>query len=64
MIAPAAITAMIEAERNRFAAANPRSAELAQAAARHWHRGVPFHWMLDWGTPFPLFAEKAIGAQL
>jgi glutamate-1-semialdehyde 2,1-aminomutase len=64
MIAPAAITAMIEAERTRFAAANPRSAELAQAAARHWHRGVPFHWMLDWGTPFPLFAEKAIGAQL
>lgn len=64
MIADAAIAAMLAAERERFVAANPRSAELAKAAARHWHRGVPFHWMLDWGTPFPLFADKAIGAEL
>ena len=33
-------------------------------AARHWHRGVPFHWMLDWGTPFPLFVDRAQGAEL
>lgn len=64
MIAGRAITAMLAAERARFAAANPRSAALAKDAARHWHRGVPFHWMLDWGTPFPLFAERAEGAQL
>ncbi|MFM5949077.1 MAG: aminotransferase class III-fold pyridoxal phosphate-dependent enzyme, partial [Novosphingobium sp.] len=64
MIADAAIAAMLAAERERYLAANPRSAELAKAAARHWHRGVPFHWMLDWGTPFPLFADKAIGAEL
>lgn len=64
MITDAAITRMLEAERARYVAANPRSAELGKAAARHWHRGVPFHWMLDWGTPFPLFAEKAEGAEL
>lgn len=64
MIAPAAIQAMIAAERAAFTAANPRSAALGQAAARHWHGGVPFHWMLDWGTPFPLFAERAEGARL
>lgn len=55
---------MLDAERERFVAANPKSAALARAAARHWHRAVPFHWMLDWGTPFPLFAEKAQGAEL
>ncbi|MEQ1541468.1 MAG: transaminase [Novosphingobium sp.] len=64
MIADNAISAMLAAERARFAAANPRSAALAKEAARHWHRGVPFHWMLDWGTPFPLFAERAQGAEL
>ena len=64
MIRDAAITRMLAAESARFIAANPRSAALAKAAARHWHKGVPFHWMLDWGTPFPLFADRAEGAQL
>lgn len=64
MISDAAIAQMLAAERERYIAANPRSAALAQEAARHWHRGVPFHWMLDWGTPFPLFADKAVGAEL
>ena len=64
MITDAAIAAMLAAEKARFAAANPRSAELATEAARHWHRGVPFHWMLDWGTPFPLFVSHAHGAEL
>ncbi|MBX9643759.1 MAG: aspartate aminotransferase family protein [Novosphingobium sp.] len=64
MISDSAIAAMIATERDRFVAANPKSAALGQAAARHWHRGVPFHWMLDWGTPFPLFADRAQGAEL
>jgi glutamate-1-semialdehyde 2,1-aminomutase len=64
VIAPAAIDRMLAAERQRFADARPGSAGLAHAAARHWHRGVPFHWMLDWGTPFPLFADRAEGAEL
>lgn len=64
MIAEGAITAMLQAERARFTEGNPRSQALAKQASRHWHRGVPFHWMLDWGTPFPLFAERAAGAEL
>lgn len=64
MITDQSIAAMLEAERESFIAANPRSAALGREAARHWHRGVPFHWMLDWGTPFPLFADKAVGAEL
>lgn len=55
---------MLETERVRFAQANPASAALGRRCEAHWHRGVPFHWMLDWGTPFPLFAERALGAQL
>lgn len=64
MIADTSIRAMIDAERNLFVKRNPRSAALAMEAARHWHRGVPFHWMLDWGTPFPLFVDRAQGAEL
>lgn len=64
MISPASIDAMLTAERALFVERNPNSAALAARAANHWHRGVPFHWMLDWGTPFPLFAERAEGAEL
>ena len=64
MITETAIAAMLATEQDRFRAANPRSAALGAQAAKHWHRGVPFHWMLDWGTPFPLFAERAQGANL
>lgn len=64
MITDRAIANMLADEKGRFSQANPRSLALAGEAARHWHRGVPFHWMLDWGTPFPLFAERAHGAEL
>jgi glutamate-1-semialdehyde 2,1-aminomutase len=57
-----AIRAMIEREHARFASANPRSRELAAVSTRHWLHGVPMHWMLDWGTPFPLFVAAAKGA--
>ena len=53
---------MIERGHERFAFANPRSRELAAGALRHWLHGVPMHWMLDWGTPFPLFVAAAKGA--
>jgi glutamate-1-semialdehyde 2,1-aminomutase len=50
-------------ETARFIAANPRSA--AQAArSKSWFQGVPFHWMLDWPSPFPIVAESAQGATL
>ena len=57
-----AIAAMVERERQRFVAANPTSGKLAEEARRHWFSGVPMHWMLDWGTPFPLFVARASGA--
>ncbi len=51
-------------EEARFVAANPKSHAAAQARAAHWHQGVPFHWMLDWPSPFPLAATEAKGAVL
>ncbi|WP_219893686.1 aspartate aminotransferase family protein [Aquisediminimonas profunda] len=64
MITGSAIETMIAAEAERFAKAKPVSADRAKRAAAHWYRGVPFHWMLDWGTPFPLFVKEAKGAHL
>jgi glutamate-1-semialdehyde 2,1-aminomutase len=63
-IAPGAIDAMRSRERALYEKKHPRSRELAAAAAGHWFQGVPMHWMLDWGTPFPLFVRKAQGATL
>lgn len=52
------------AEEERFLSANPASARAAQDRAHGWHQGVPFHWMRDWPSPFPLTAAKAQGAEL
>ncbi|MGQ0672514.1 MAG: aspartate aminotransferase family protein [Hyphomicrobium sp.] len=59
-----AATRVLAAERTRFSKRNPRSRALAERAARHWLRGVPMHWMVDWGTPFPLFVSEASGVTL
>jgi glutamate-1-semialdehyde 2,1-aminomutase len=58
------ITALRRSEETHFVANNPKSAEAAAARAQHWHQGVPFHWMRDWPSPFPLVAAKAEGATL
>lgn len=58
-----AITKVMDIERQRFAAANPKSAELARRARGHLFGGVPMHWMADWPTPFPLFVDHAQGAR-
>ncbi|MFN3619916.1 aspartate aminotransferase family protein [Sphingorhabdus sp.] len=63
MIDRQAIHQMREREITRFIAANPKSKAHAEAA-QGWFQGVPFHWMLDWSTPFPIVAQEASGATL
>ena len=63
MISNAAISAMTVRETDQFIANNPKS----KAQTEHsngWFQGVPFHWMLDWPTPFPIVAARAEGATL
>ena len=55
-------TKMIQAERERYLQLHPHSAALSKSASQHFLYGVPMHWMNDWGTPVPLFVEKAQGA--
>jgi glutamate-1-semialdehyde 2,1-aminomutase len=59
-----AVAAITARERERFAAAHPMSRRLAEQARQSWLHGVPMHWMLDWGTPFPLFVREAHGNRL
>ena len=56
--------AFLTQERSRFTNAHPRSAALAARARDHLLFGVPLHWMNDWGTPFALHVDHAIGAQV
>lgn len=58
------ISAMLEREAHGFIQRNPGSKNLAEKASKHWLRGVPMHWMVDWGTPFPLFISTAQGVDL
>ena len=57
------IEAMREREIAGFIAANPKSKAHAKSA-QGWFQGVPFHWMLDWSSPFPIVAQEASGATL
>ncbi len=59
-----AVEAMLRREQHLFYQRNPASAKLASAASKTWLHGVPMHWMVDWGTPFPLFINKAQGVDL
>jgi glutamate-1-semialdehyde 2,1-aminomutase len=60
----ASITAMLAREEALFIQRNPNSKRLSGDAAKNWLKGVPMHWMVDWGTPFPLFVAKASGVDV
>ena len=63
MISAAAISALTANEIERFIAANPKSAATSRQSSG-WFQGVPFHWMKDWPSPFPIIAASASGATL
>ncbi len=50
---------ILKAERERYLQLHPHSIALSNRASEHFLYGVPMHWMNDWGTPVPLFIEKA-----
>ncbi len=58
------VDAMLRREQALFVQRHPRSQALANRAKAHWAHGVPMHWMLDWGTPFPIHVASAKGARL
>ncbi len=64
MINQDTIERLLNQEKQSFLTRHPHSQAMAQRAKAHWINGVPMHWMLDWGTPFPLFVAQAQGAQL
>jgi glutamate-1-semialdehyde 2,1-aminomutase len=59
-----AVEALLKREKNLFIQRNSKSKALADKAARNWLLGVPMHWMIDWGTPFPLFVARANGVDI
>lgn len=64
MIRDTAVSRLTARERDAFIAANPRSHAAFDRSRQHWHDGVPFHWMRDWPSPFPIVAADARGAIL
>ncbi|WP_374574822.1 aspartate aminotransferase family protein [Phenylobacterium sp.] len=58
------LRALLAAEQARFATDHPRSLELASQARAVWRGGVPLHWMGDWASPSPIFADRGEGARL
>lgn len=58
------VDAMLQREKDLFVQRHPKSRALAERAKAHWAHGVPMHWMLDWGTPFPIHVANAKGSRL
>lgn len=63
MIERASIKAVRTREEARFIANHPKS-QAQSRASKAWFQGVPFHWMLDWPSPFPIVAASAKDATL
>jgi glutamate-1-semialdehyde 2,1-aminomutase len=58
------VDAMLQREKDLFVQRHPKSRDLAERAKAHWAHGVPMHWMLDWGTPFPIHVADAKDSRL
>jgi glutamate-1-semialdehyde 2,1-aminomutase len=58
------LEALSARETARFRDEHPRSEALAGRMESHWLHGAPMHWMKDWASPFPIFAEDGEGASL
>lgn len=59
-----ALSDFIAEQTRLFEAAHPQTLALAAEASRVWRGGVPLHWMHDWASPVPLYAERAKDATL
>jgi glutamate-1-semialdehyde 2,1-aminomutase len=58
------IAALLERERERFAAERPRSRELHERARDSLLDGVPMNWMTRWPGAFPVFVSSARGSEV
>ena len=58
------LAALTAREAEAFAAARPRSRELAERARGSLLGGVPMTWMMRWAGPYPLFLAEAHGARV
>jgi glutamate-1-semialdehyde 2,1-aminomutase len=58
------LAALTAREAEAYAAARPRSQELAHQARGSLLGGVPMTWMLRWASPYPLFLAEAKGARV
>jgi glutamate-1-semialdehyde 2,1-aminomutase len=58
------LAALAAEEEASFAAARPRSRELAERARASLLGGVPMTWMMRWAGPYPVFLAEAHGARV
>jgi glutamate-1-semialdehyde 2,1-aminomutase len=58
------LAALTAREAEAFAAARPRSRDLAERAQASLLGGVPMTWMMRWAGPHPVFLAEANGAQV
>jgi glutamate-1-semialdehyde 2,1-aminomutase len=58
------LVALTAREAHAFAAARPRSRELADRAHGSLLGGVPMTWMMRWAGPYPVFLAEAKGARV
>src|SRR4051795_5438326 len=58
------LEALLAREREAFAAAHPRSRELAARARESLLMGVPMPWMAKWAGGAPVFLAEARGSRV
>ena len=56
------LAGLIAEEERRFVESHPRSQEQFERGQGALLAGVPMPWMVEWASPFPVFAAEAQGA--
>jgi glutamate-1-semialdehyde 2,1-aminomutase len=62
--ARARLPQLLEAEEAAFLERTPRSRELFEAAGDSLLAGVPMSWMARWAGPYPVYLDRAEGAEI
>jgi glutamate-1-semialdehyde 2,1-aminomutase len=55
---------LLAREKATFVNSHPKSKQLAAEASTHFLAGVQMPWLVEWESPFTVFVDKAVGAQI
>lgn len=64
VVSSMAFSNLLASERAAFERRTPESKVIFENSARSLFKGVPMPWMLEWPSPYPLYAARSLGSRV